>query len=223
MSRDLIIAVLFSLLLHGGFAVSGYLFKDKPAPVAKAEEIPTIALDLPPPPEPEEPETVDNTTEAPAEVADLAPPMQQDIPSAAIDTPFSQPPQPPVPEFKGASGPPRIPPTPRPASLGAGAGLKGFFDLAALDKKPSPTFQPKPPYPFELKRSGIEGEVVVSFIVDSLGNVLEPYIVRSTNPGFEASVLSTVVKWRFKPGQKGGAAVNTRNVQILIPFSLKAD
>ena len=222
MSRDLVIAILVSLFIHGGAAVSGYFFKEKPAPVAKAEEVPTIALELPPP-EPEEPEIVENTTEAPTEVADLAPPMQNDVPSAVIDSPFVQQIQaPPPPGLNRPTGAIVIPTNTRP-SVGAGAGLKNIFDLASLDKKPAPTFQPKPPYPFELKRSGIEGEVVVSFIVDSLGNVIDPYIVRSTNPAFESAVLSTVVKWRFKPGQKGGAAVNTRNVQILIPFSLKAD
>lgn len=221
MSRDLIIAILVSILIHGGAAVSGYFFKEKPAPVAKAEEVPTIALELPPP-EPEEPEVVENTTEAPSEVADLAPPMQTDVPSAVIDSPFVQQiSAPPPPGLNRPTG--IVIPTNTRPSVGAGAGLKNIFDLASLDKKPTPTFQPKPPYPFELKRSGIAGEVVVSFIVDSLGNVIDPYIVRSTNPAFEGAVLSTVVKWRFKPGQKGGAAVNTRNVQILIPFSLKAD
>ena len=219
MSRDLVIAIFFSLLLHGGLAFSGYFGGGRPAPAAKAEEIPTIALDIPPP-EPEEPETVDNTTEAPAEAADLAPPMQNYVPSAVIDSPFVQPFQPPPPPgLNRSTGSIVIPTNTRPA-VGAGAGLKNIFDLAALDKKPTPTFQPKPPYPFELKRSGIEGEVFVKFIVDSLGNVIDPVIIRSSNPGFEASVLTTVVKWRFKPGQKGGVAVNTRNVQILIPFTL---
>ena len=222
MSRDLILAILASILIHAGLAVSGYVFKDKPVPAAKTEEMPTIALELPPP-KPEEPETVDNTAEAPAEVADLAPPMQNDLPSAVIDSPFVQQIQaPPPPGLTRPTGNIVIPASPRP-SVGAGAGLRNIFDLAALDKKPTPTFQPKPPYPFELKRSGIEGEVVVSFMVDSLGNVVDPAVVRSTNPGFDTAVLSTVAKWRFKPGQKGGVAVNTRNVQILIPFSLKAD
>lgn len=221
MSRDLLIAIFASILLHGGFALSGYFGNGKPAPAPKAEEIPTIAIDLPPP-EPEEPEVVDNTTDAPAEVADLAPPMQNDVPSAVIDSPFVQQIQaPPPPGLNRPTG--IVIPTSTRPSVTAGSGLKNLFDLAALDKKPTPTFQPKPPYPFELKRSGIEGEVVVGFIVDSQGAVVDPFIVRSTNPGFEATVLATVAKWRFKPGQKGGAAVNTRNVQILLPFTLKAD
>lgn len=222
MSRDLIIAILASILIHGGLAGSSYLFKDKAVVVIVDEAIPTIALDLPPPPEPDEPDIVeDAVSDAPAELADLAPPMQNDIPSAVIDSPFVQQIQaPPPPGLNRPTGSITIPTSTRP-SVTAGKGLGNLFDLAALDKRPTPTVQPQPQYPFELKRSGIEGEVLVSFIVDSTGSVRDPFVVRSSNPAFDEAVLTTVLRWKFRPGQKGGVAVNTRNVQILIPFKLK--
>lgn len=226
MSRDVIIAILVSILLHGGVAASGYLFKEKPAPVVKEDAPPTIEIQLPPPPEPEELEVVDAASASePGEVADLAPPMQADVPVAATDSAFQQQWKPAPPQINAGGDVLRtIPPTTRPAStVGVGKGLGNLFDLAALDKKPVPTVQPRPPYPFELKRSGIEGEVLVGFIVDSTGAVRDPHIIRSTNSGFDDTVLNTVLKWRFRPGEKGGAPVSTRNVQILIPFSLKAD
>jgi len=222
MSRDLIIALIVSILLHGGAALSGLLFKKKEAVVVVAET-PTIALDLPPPPEPEEPEVIeDASADKPADVADLAPPMQNDVPSAVIDSPFVQQIQaPPPPGLNRPSGSIVIPTNTRPA-VASGKGLGKIFDLAQLDNKPEARVRIKPVYPFEMRRSGLKGEVVVGFIVDSTGEVRDPYVVRSSNPGFEEAALQAVLKWKFKPGKKGGVAVNTRVAQPL-SFSLNAE
>ena len=223
MSRDLIIAVICSILLHGGVAGSGYLFKEKPAPAAVVEEVPTIALDLPPPPEPDEPEVVeDAVSDAPAELADLAPPMQNDMPSAVIDSPFVQQIQaPPPPGLNRPTGAITIPTNTRPAVTGAKP-LGAIFDLASLDQRPEPTVRINPVYPFELRRSGLKGEVIVGFIVDSNGDVRDPYIVKSSSPAFEDSAIQAVLKWKFRPGKKGGKAVNTRVAQPLA-FSITAN
>ncbi len=149
--------------------------------------------------------------------------MQTDTPSAVIDSPFVQQIQaPPPPGLNRPTGGIVIPTSTRPA-IASGQGLANLFDLAALDRRPSPTFQARPQYPFEMRRSGISGEVVVRFVVDSSGNVRDPFIVRSSNPAFESSVLDAVLKWKFRPGEKGGVKVNTRNVEILIPFNLNAE
>jgi protein TonB len=223
MSRDLIIAVICSILLHGGVAGSGYLFKEKPAPAAVVEEVPTIALDLPPPPEPDEPEVVeDAVSDAPAELADLAPPMQNDMPSAVIDSPFVQQIQaPPPPGLNRPTGAITIPTNTRPA-VTAGKALGNIFDLASLDQRPEARVRITPVYPFEMRRSGLKGEVVVGFIVDSNGDVRDPYIVKSSNPGFEDAAIQAVLKWKFRPGRKGGAAVNTRVAQPLT-FNLNTE
>jgi protein TonB len=220
MRRDLVIAILVSLLLHGGLALSGLLPKAAAQPPPVVEEIPAIELTLPPPPEPEEPEIVENTTDAPQETASLAPPMQADSISAVIDSPFVQQIQaPPPPGLTRAVGAITIP-TGRPVT-GSGGGLKNVFDLASLDQKPEARIRIKPVYPFEMRRSGLKGEVVVGFIVDNNGDTRDPYIVRSSNAGFEEAALQAVLKWKFKPGRKGGAAVNTR-VQQPLNFNLDA-
>ena len=222
MSRDLIIAIFVSILLHGGLAMRGMFSDEKPAPVVE-EAVPTIALDLPPPPEPDEPEVLEDVvSEAPGEIADLAPPMQNDVPSAVIDSPFVQQIQaPPPPGLNRPTGSITIPTSPRPA-VTAGKGLGNIFDLASLDQRPEARVRINPVYPFEMRRSGLKGEVVVGFIVDSNGDVRDPYIVRSSNAGFEEAALQAVLKWKFKPGKKGGAAVNTRVAQPLT-FSLNAE
>lgn len=225
MSRDLLIAIIVSLLLHGGAALGGHFFKEKPAAAVAPPEIPTIEIQLPPPPEPEEPEVIESSAadSEPGDIADLAPPMQTDVPVAATDATFTQQWKPTPPQIApsgNALG--SIPVITRPVAS-TGKGLGNFFDLASLDKNPAPIVQPRPNYPFDLKRSGIEGEVLVGFKVNPDGTVRDPYIIRSTNPGFEEVVLATVLRWRFRPGEKNGVHVGTNNVQILIPFSLKSD
>ena len=102
---------------------------------------------------------------------------------------------------------------------GMGKGMKDLFDLANLDQIPSPRFQAKPVYPFEMRRAGITGDVLVGFIVDSNGDVREAYAIKSTQREFEAAAIQAVSKWKFRPGKKGGRAVNTR-MQVPIVFSI---
>lgn len=222
MRRSLVIAFLVSLLLHGGIAFGGYLFPKKAAAAVVVEETPTIELDLPPPPEPDEPEIVEDiASEAPAESVDLAPPMQNDAPSAVIDSPFVQKMQAPPPPSIGrpAGGAIVLPTAPPRGSVGGG--LKNIFNLADLDQRPQARVRTMPSYPPDMRRSGLKGQVVVGFIVDTRGEVLDPYIVRSSHPGFEQAAIDTVLKWKFTPGRKGGAAVNTK-VQQPIEFNLSA-
>ncbi len=223
MSRNVLIAALISLLLHSGVAFSGYFFRGKPAAAPVAEETPTIALDLPPPPEPDEPEVVENvSSDAPSEAVDLAPPMQTDVPSAVIDSPFVQPLQaPPPPGLNRTSAAAITIPT-APPRTGVGGGLSTVFNLADLDQKPEARVRTAPMYPFEMRRSGLKGEVVVEFIVDTQGNVRDPVIIRASHPGFEQAAIDAVLKWKFKPGKKAGAAQNTR-VRQPLTFSLNSD
>ncbi len=222
MSRSLLVAALVSLLLHAGVAVSGYLFPSAPEAAPAEAEIPTIALDLPPPPEPDEPEPVEDFSSADAPLADaaasLAPPMQADLPSPVIESPFVQRFQPPPPpEIERSTGAAVIPAgPPRPAVAG---GLRNILNLADLDQRPEPRVRISPVYPFDMRRSGLNGEVVVEFIVDTQGNVRDPVVVSSTHPGFEQAAIDAVSKWKFRPGRKAGAAQNTR-VQQRVAFTL---
>jgi protein TonB len=64
--------------------------------------------------------------------------------------------------------------------------------------------------------------VVVGFIVDSSGNVVQAYVVRSSHREFEQPAVQAVSRWKFRPGRKGGRAVNTR-MQVPIIFSITDD
>lgn len=218
MKRELIIALAVSLVLHGGLALGGWFFRAAPAAPKPPEEIPTIELMPLPPVEPEVVEPLDAPAETTADLADLAPPMQNDLPSAVLDSPFVQQIQPPPPPgLTRATGTLSIP-VGRPAG-GVGAGMKTVFDLASLDQKPVPTFQPKPVYPYELKRAGITGSVSLGFIITSAGTVRDPYIISSTKREFEEPAMQGVLKWKFRAGKKSGAAVDSR-ATITIPFTI---
>lgn len=97
-----------------------------------------------------------------------------------------------------------------------------ILDVGSLDRAPLARFQAQPHYPFEMKRSGITGDVLVEFIVDANGVVREARAVRSSQREFEAAAVQAVGKWTFRPGQKGGRNVATR-MQVPIVFSLNAE
>jgi protein TonB len=85
---------------------------------------------------------------------------------------------------------------------------------------PVAVFQARPVYPFEMARAGIQGEVVVAFIVDKEGIPRELHAQKSSNPAFEGAAIAAVAKWRFRPGTFDGKPVNT-GMSVPIVFSLE--
>jgi periplasmic protein TonB len=217
--RDLIVGVLVSVLIHGGLAVGGELAKRRPKKAAVKEETPTIELIKMPEIPPDEPDVVD-TNEPAAEVSPIAPPSLVDVPGVVQVDSFVQQIQPPPPPSMGKPTGVITIPT---GKIGAGGrGLGEIFDIKNLDQQPSVRFQAKPAYPFEMRRAGISGEVVIQFIVDTNGDVRDPFVVKSSQREFEAAAMQAVAKWKFRPGKKGGKAVNTRMVVPMV-FSLNND
>lgn len=93
-------------------------------------------------------------------------------------------------------------------ALAGGANAANLFKLSDLDRVPQPVAQPAPNYPEGAKRSASEEEVVrLSFIVDAEGRVREPRVLSSTNRDFERAAVEGVLRWKFKPGIKGGRKV----------------
>jgi len=218
MRRDLILGVFISAIFHA-LVFFGHLLIPKSTPKAVVmEEKPKVQLMTMPPLEPEEPEKV-VTDEAPPEKIDLAPPMLTDVPQIATDTSFVQKMQPPPPDgMKPAVGVIVIPGNRDFANFN---GMK-VFDPSMLDQQPVPQFQARPQYPFEMRRAGIAGEVLVDFIVDQEGNVQNAFAQRSSQHEFEAAAVQAVSKWKFKAGRKAGKSVPT-HMQVPIVFTLNED
>jgi RNA polymerase sigma factor (sigma-70 family) len=107
----------------------------------------------------------------------------------------------------------------RAAAAAKGPTLGNIVDLSKLDQIPVPVFQGRPTYPVELRQSGVGGQVLVDFVVDSAGNVRNAYAASSTNQGFEQAAVDAVSQWNFNPGKRSGQSVNT-HMQIPIVFSV---
>jgi protein TonB len=217
MSKDLIIAILVSALLHAGFLFAETLLPEKTKVVkAVVEEEEIIQFEMPPlDPEPEE--TVEEMSEE-QPTSQLAPPSLVDMPTVVPVNAFVQPMQPPPPPgLEVAKGAVSIPVN-RPGT-NFGKGMKDLFNLKDLDQQPVPISQPLPIYPYDMKREQIEGDVYVAFILSSTGDVIDAYAVRSTRREFERPAIDAVMKWKFRPGKKGGRAVSTK-MAIPIDFTL---
>ncbi len=215
MRKDLIIGILVSALMHGGvlFGLPKPKKETKKVEDEKANEIQMVMPEI----EPEEEETVEELNEETPQ-NQLAPPSLIDLPTVVPVQAFTQQIQPPPPPGLTPSRGAVVVPVNKPGA-NMGRGMKDLFNIADLDNPPQARFQPGPNYPFEMRRAGISGEVTVAFIVDSVGNVVEAYAVKSTQREFESPAVQAVMKWKFKPGRKGGRAVNTK-MQVPIVFNL---
>ncbi len=65
-------------------------------------------------------------------------------------------------------------------------------------------------YPEIARKAGIEGRVVVQFIIDEEGNVIDPVVVRGIGGGCDEAAIEAVKQVRFTPGRQRGRAVRVR-------------
>jgi protein TonB len=113
-----------------------------------------------------------------------------------------------------------------PVNIARGSGsaekLGKIFDISQLDRQPQPVFQPAPIFPADLKSQYDESQVTMEFIITAKGDVLMPQALASEHRRFEEAAITGLLKWKFKPGSKGGRPVNTRT-QITIKFRVLKD
>jgi periplasmic protein TonB len=211
MRRDLAIGFAVSLLVNGAVAWFGSIHNPKPPPPPKEPDA-VIQISMPKI-EPDEPEVVEDQQQQ--QPIDIAPPMQNDVPQLVTADSFVQPIEPPPPDLSNVS---KSAVTIPQARNGFGKGIE-VFDISKLDQAPVPRFQAKPSYPFEMRRAGISGEVLVDFIVDTNGDVRNAFAAHSSQREFEAAAVLAVSKWKFKPGRKNGHSVFT-HMQVPIVFTL---
>ncbi len=65
-------------------------------------------------------------------------------------------------------------------------------------------------YPEIARKAGIEGRVVVQFIIDEEGNVIDPVVVRGIGGGCDEAAIEAVKQVKFTPGRQRGRAVKVR-------------
>ncbi|HOK41300.1 MAG TPA: energy transducer TonB [bacterium] len=96
----------------------------------------------------------------------------------------------------------------------------GIFNESELENKPQIIYKIEPTYPIVAKKLGIEGYVVLQFIVNENGNV-ENIIILENSPSdiFNENTIIAVKQWKFIPGSFNNQKVKT-NCQIKINFKL---
>ena len=73
-------------------------------------------------------------------------------------------------------------------------------------------------YPEMARKAGIEGRVIVQFIVNEQGNVEDPRVVRGIGGGADKEALRCVKQAEFEPGRQRG---NPVRVQYSLPVVFK--
>lgn len=73
-------------------------------------------------------------------------------------------------------------------------------------------------YPAIAKKAGVEGRVIVRFVVGKDGSVQEPKVIRSVHSLLDKAALEAVKQQKFKPGKQRGRPVR---VQMSLPVSFK--
>ncbi len=210
MHRDLIIGIVVSLAIHSTIWV--FSGKNPPPPryVPPKEEVVQFEM---PPLEEEKVDEVEELTEEPIETI-MAPPSLVDVPSVVpVDAFVQQLAPPPPPGLVPSKGAITIPVTKPGANFGKGIG--NLFNIGDLDQQPVARVRQAPAYPYEMRRNGINGTVVVEFIISTDGDVIQTQVIKSSHREFEMPALQAVQKWKFKPGRRRGQVVNVRASQLL--------
>ncbi len=68
------------------------------------------------------------------------------------------------------------------------------------------------------RKAGIEGRVIIQFIVNEQGSVEDPRVVRGIGGGCDEEALRAVRQAKFKPGRQRGQPVR---VQYSLPIVFK--
>jgi periplasmic protein TonB len=94
---------------------------------------------------------------------------------------------------------------------GEGGGVGGgIFRVGGGVSQPAVIFKVDPEYSEEARKAKYSGTVMLSVVVDAEGHARDVHVVKSLGMGLDEKAIEAVEKWKFKPGMKGGQAVNVR-------------
>lgn len=65
-------------------------------------------------------------------------------------------------------------------------------------------------YPEIARRAGVEGRVIIQFVIDESGRVTEPVVLRGIGAGCDEAALEAVRDLEFEPGRQRGRPVKVR-------------
>ena len=98
------------------------------------------------------------------------------------------------------------------------SGTGGF----SSDGEYLPIVKVQPIYPRRAQTRGIEGYVLLEFVVTSTGAVRDPVIIESKPPGiFDRAAINAALKFKYKPKVVNGEPIEVGGVRNLIKFELQ--
>ena len=107
------------------------------------------------------------------------------------------------------------------AEMQSDTGLSGGLSLDTSDGDYLPIVKVAAVYPRRAQSRGIEGFVVVEFIVTKTGSVKGAQVVTAKPEGvFDRAALDAVVKFKYKPRVVDGVAMEVAGVQNRITFEI---
>ncbi|MCG6871490.1 MAG: energy transducer TonB [Gammaproteobacteria bacterium] len=117
----------------------------------------------------------------------------------------------------------RMPKVDPPLRFGSGPFIGGYTGDPSADGEAQPIVRIQPQYPQDARLKGIEGYVVVEFVVTKDGTVRNPTIV-DADPAriFNRAALRAVGRWKYKPLVVDGVA-KERTVRYTMKFTLQGE
>jgi len=107
------------------------------------------------------------------------------------------------------------------ADVSADVGLEGGLALESGDGEYLPIVKVAPVYPRRALSRGIEGYVIVEFVVGKQGSVRDPKVIESNPQGiFERAAMDAVLKFKYKPRMVNGEPAEVAGVQNRITFEI---
>ncbi len=97
-------------------------------------------------------------------------------------------------------------------------GIGGF----SSDGEYLPIVKVAPVYPRRAQTRGIEGYVILEFVVTKTGSVRDPVVIEAKPPGiFNRAALQAALKFKYKPKVVNGEPIDVAGVQNRITFELQ--
>lgn len=99
----------------------------------------------------------------------------------------------------------------------------GGIGLGMSDGEYLPLVRPPPVYPRHALARGLEGYVIVEFVVTRNGTVTEPRVIKAEPQGlFEKAALRAVKAYKYKPKMVDGESVSVTGVRQKFTFKLES-
>ena len=167
----------------------------------------------PPPPAPPPPQEVPDDEEVADEIAEVVIDFADSVPARPAPSPS--------PERVVAAPPPvTVPPPPPPPPV---VDEVEIFEVAEVQPEligGLAGLQGRVEYPEFARRAGVEGQVIIQFVVDERGTVVDPVVLRSPNGLLAEAALKAVRESQFVPGQQRGRPVKVR-FAVPVTFRLR--